>query len=181
MVKSVSVHAMPAYFFKPFCRSDINQLPMTQRNLPIAKNVFGEPLVPCSFNPLTGFFRDGCCKTNEEDIGRNDGGFSDVRQRLRQRSVYAAAGMGISRFEARRSMVSVRPSLGGSVARRRATECSTGKHQPGCTADCQSGRPAQACACDIRRIASCRNLRRHRSYQRRFARLISSARPGKSA
>ena len=37
--------------------------------LPIAKNVFGEPLVPCSFKPLTGYFRDGCCKTNEDDVG----------------------------------------------------------------------------------------------------------------
>ena len=35
----------------------------------VALNVFGEPLIPCSFDPLTGFFRDGCCKTNEEDIG----------------------------------------------------------------------------------------------------------------
>lgn len=34
-----------------------------------ARNIFGEPLVPCSFDPLTGFFRDGCCKTNAEDIG----------------------------------------------------------------------------------------------------------------
>ena len=32
-------------------------------------NVLGQPLVPCSFTPLTGFFRDGCCKTNEEDAG----------------------------------------------------------------------------------------------------------------
>lgn len=23
----------------------------------------------CSTNPLTGFFRDGCCKTNEQDLG----------------------------------------------------------------------------------------------------------------
>lgn len=35
----------------------------------IAKNVFGEPLVACSFNPLTGYFRDGCCKTDESDTG----------------------------------------------------------------------------------------------------------------
>ncbi|RJF95175.1 DUF2237 family protein [Noviherbaspirillum saxi] len=34
-----------------------------------ARNIFGEPLVPCSFDPLTGFFRDGCCKTNAEDTG----------------------------------------------------------------------------------------------------------------
>lgn len=35
----------------------------------IAKNVFGEPLVPCSFEPLTGYFRDGCCKTDVDDVG----------------------------------------------------------------------------------------------------------------
>ncbi|WP_020531853.1 DUF2237 family protein [Flexithrix dorotheae] len=33
------------------------------------KNVFGESLIPCSMEPLTGFFRDGCCNTNEEDHG----------------------------------------------------------------------------------------------------------------
>jgi uncharacterized protein (DUF2237 family) len=33
------------------------------------RNVLNEPLVPCSFDPLTGFFRDGCCKTNQEDTG----------------------------------------------------------------------------------------------------------------
>jgi uncharacterized protein (DUF2237 family) len=36
---------------------------------PPARNVFSEPLVPCSFNPVTGFFRDGCCKTSAEDAG----------------------------------------------------------------------------------------------------------------
>ncbi|MFM8609258.1 MAG: DUF2237 family protein [Burkholderiaceae bacterium] len=34
-----------------------------------ALNVLGEPLVPCSFDPLTGFFRDGCCHTDEHDHG----------------------------------------------------------------------------------------------------------------
>jgi uncharacterized protein (DUF2237 family) len=32
-------------------------------------NVFGEPLLPCSEDPITGFFRDGCCNTNDDDIG----------------------------------------------------------------------------------------------------------------
>lgn len=32
-------------------------------------NVFGEELISCSTQPLTGFFRDGCCKTDEEDFG----------------------------------------------------------------------------------------------------------------
>ena len=38
-------------------------------NHDIALNVLGEPIVPCSFDPLTGFFRDGCCKTDEQDLG----------------------------------------------------------------------------------------------------------------
>jgi len=32
-------------------------------------NVFGEPLESCSDRPLTGFFRDGCCNTSDEDTG----------------------------------------------------------------------------------------------------------------
>jgi len=33
------------------------------------RNVLGTELEPCSFNPLTGFFRDGCCNTGREDVG----------------------------------------------------------------------------------------------------------------
>lgn len=32
-------------------------------------NVFGQPLIPCSMEPLTGYFRDGCCNTDETDVG----------------------------------------------------------------------------------------------------------------
>ena len=32
-------------------------------------NVYGEPLKPCSTDPMTGFFRDGCCNTSPEDMG----------------------------------------------------------------------------------------------------------------
>jgi uncharacterized protein (DUF2237 family) len=32
-------------------------------------NVLGTALVPCSYDPLTGYFRDGCCKTDETDTG----------------------------------------------------------------------------------------------------------------
>jgi uncharacterized protein len=35
----------------------------------MAKNVFGEPIIPCSLDPLTGFFRNGCCETGAEDVG----------------------------------------------------------------------------------------------------------------
>lgn len=33
------------------------------------KNVLGEPLDECSTDPMTGFFRDGCCRTDEQDQG----------------------------------------------------------------------------------------------------------------
>ena len=32
-------------------------------------NVFNKPLEICSRNPLTGYFRDGCCNSNEHDSG----------------------------------------------------------------------------------------------------------------
>ncbi|MDR3472662.1 MAG: DUF2237 domain-containing protein [Devosia sp.] len=35
------------------------------------RNVFGEPLQPCSADPLTGFFRDGYCITGPDDQGRH--------------------------------------------------------------------------------------------------------------
>ena len=34
-----------------------------------AKNVLGTPLETCGTNPLTGFFRDGCCNTGADDVG----------------------------------------------------------------------------------------------------------------
>ncbi|HLN17661.1 MAG TPA: DUF2237 domain-containing protein [Acidimicrobiales bacterium] len=35
----------------------------------MAKNVLGGELEPCSMDPLTGFYRDGCCNTGPEDLG----------------------------------------------------------------------------------------------------------------
>ena len=34
-----------------------------------ARNVLGEELVPCSLDPVTGFFRNGCCETGPHDVG----------------------------------------------------------------------------------------------------------------
>jgi len=33
------------------------------------KNVLGEKLEPCSMSPIAGWFRDGCCNTDEVDYG----------------------------------------------------------------------------------------------------------------
>lgn len=34
-----------------------------------AKNVLGTELETCSVDPMTGFYRDGCCNTGAEDLG----------------------------------------------------------------------------------------------------------------
>ena len=37
--------------------------------MPRATNVLGTELQSCSFDPMTGFFRDGCCRSGADDIG----------------------------------------------------------------------------------------------------------------
>ena len=32
-------------------------------------NVLGRPLQPCGTDPVTGYFRDGCCRTDASDRG----------------------------------------------------------------------------------------------------------------
>jgi len=33
------------------------------------RNVLGDPLQPCGGDPVTGFYRDGCCRTGPDDLG----------------------------------------------------------------------------------------------------------------
>lgn len=35
----------------------------------MAQNVLGDELLPCSMDPLTGFYRNGCCDTGADDAG----------------------------------------------------------------------------------------------------------------
>ena len=42
-------------------------MPITEDAVPL--NVLGEPLANCSNAPLTGFYRDGCCRTGPDDLG----------------------------------------------------------------------------------------------------------------
>ncbi len=46
-------------------------LVMTRRFEAGARNVLGGELAPCSMEPLTGFFRNGCCETGPEDVGQH--------------------------------------------------------------------------------------------------------------
>ena len=39
------------------------------KNKKMNQNVFGQKLEDCSHNPITGYFRDGCCRTDENDQG----------------------------------------------------------------------------------------------------------------
>lgn len=34
-------------------------------------NVFGDPLEPCSIDPVTGFYRTGSCESGPDDVGKH--------------------------------------------------------------------------------------------------------------
>ncbi len=72
-----------------------------------SRNVFGGTLESCSTNPMTGFFRNGCCDTGPEDVGSHtvcivaDRRIPGVLQIPRQRFVDADAGFRLPRTETR--------------------------------------------------------------------------------
>lgn len=39
--------------------------------MPSSRNVLGGALLACSYAPLTGFYRTGCCETGADDHGRH--------------------------------------------------------------------------------------------------------------
>ena len=41
----------------------------SQRRSDVQRNVLGDPIASCSHDPVTGFFRDGCCNTGPLDQG----------------------------------------------------------------------------------------------------------------
>lgn len=47
--------------------SVVTAAPATVRG--VERNVLGGRLEPCGNDPVTGFFRDGCCRTGPEDVG----------------------------------------------------------------------------------------------------------------
>jgi uncharacterized protein (DUF2237 family) len=56
----------PAYLTEVDAMSSI---PSEPEHPTTERNVLGEPLLPCSFDPLTGWRRDGCCHTDRFDGG----------------------------------------------------------------------------------------------------------------
>src|SRR5437773_412926 len=41
------------------------------RDMSDDRNVLGGELEPCGTDPVTGFYRDGCCTTGPEDVGNH--------------------------------------------------------------------------------------------------------------
>ena len=56
-------------FSTPILLFDPDYEIMTDDNSNPARNVLGRSLATCSTEPLTGYFRDGCCKTGPSDLG----------------------------------------------------------------------------------------------------------------
>ncbi len=44
-------------------------MPRTEHEKAESKNVLGQPMQTCGKDPLTGFYRDGCCDTGPDDTG----------------------------------------------------------------------------------------------------------------
>jgi uncharacterized protein (DUF2237 family) len=62
-LEAVPVRHLPGFAMIAFDRPGGGSQPHTE------KNVLGGPLASCSREPLTGFFRDGSCRTCAEDTG----------------------------------------------------------------------------------------------------------------
>ena len=115
------------------------------------KNVLGSDLEPCGFEPLTGFYRDGCCNTGGDDPGvhvvcaRDDGRVPRVLAGAGQRPVDAGAR---SRFPRSRS-----PAIAGACARRAGRTPSRPASRRPCTSMRPTSRPSSG--------ARSTRLRRH--------------------
>ena len=94
-----------------------------QTELDASLNVLGEPLKPCSFDPMTGFFRDGCCNTGPEDRGRHTvcvrvtAEFLAFSRAARQRPLDPAPGVRLRRPQPRRPLVPLRRRAGRKPSR----------------------------------------------------------------
>lgn len=44
-------------------------MPAAESQQSPSRNVLGQPLVTCGCEPMTGFYRDGCCNTGPDDLG----------------------------------------------------------------------------------------------------------------
>ena len=82
------------------------------------RNVLGDELIPCSMDPLTGYYRSGCCENRGDDPGMHvvccqvTEEFLEFSVEPRQRPVDADAAVRLPRPAPRRPVVRVRGALG---------------------------------------------------------------------
>ncbi len=88
------------------------------------RNVLGTELQPCSYDPMTGYYRTGCCENRGDDPGmhtvccRVTAGVPRVLQGTGQRPVHPDAPVRLRRPAAGRPVVCVRRPVEGGVRRR---------------------------------------------------------------
>lgn len=82
------------------------------------ENIYGSPLdgIICSTDPMTGWFRDGTCKTGPNDSGTHVVCAQMTEEVHGQRSLHPQI-VGFPRIAAGRQVVPVRFALDSSVAR----------------------------------------------------------------
>ena len=93
------------------------------------KNVFGEPIATCSDDPLTGFYRTGCCETGPEDVGLHcvcvevTAEFLEFSKRAGNDLSTPVEAFGFPGLIARRPLVPVCGALAGGLRGRRRPAC----------------------------------------------------------
>ena len=114
----------------------------------MARNVLGGELEPCSFEPLTGFYRDGCCESGGDDDGVHTvcvvmtGEFLEFSRAHGNDLSTPDAGARVPRARPGRPLVPLRVALAGglrgghgarrSSSRRRTRARSSGARSPRC-------------------------------------------------
>ena len=112
------------------------------------RNVLGELLDVCSISPMTGFYRDGCCDTGQEDIGSHTvcavmtAAFLDFSKSRGD----ADAGARFSGAEARRPLVFMCIPLAGGIRSRPSAPRRSARYSQRCSGILLARRPKTACS-----------------------------------
>lgn len=99
-----------------------------------ARNVLGEPLEICSMKPMTGFYRDGCCDTGQEDVGSHTvcavmtAAFLDFSKSRGNDLSTPVPAFRLSRTEIRRPLVLMCTPLAGGIRGRPGASCGLARH-----------------------------------------------------
>ena len=105
-----------------------------RRRRDTARNVLGEPLEICSFTPMSGFYRDGCCNTGPEDIGSHTvcavmtAEFLEFSKSHGNDLSTPVPEFGFSGLQARRPLVLMRAAMARSARSKPSAACRTTRH-----------------------------------------------------